>query len=56
VGDSKASSIKVTPVDQQARQSRVAELMRQIRLAEADGQPTDKLRAQLAEELEAMNR
>ena len=56
VGDSKASSIKVTPVDQQAKQSKVADLMRQIRLAEADGQPTDKLREQLAEALEALNR
>ena len=55
VGDTKASSIKVTPVDQQAKQSKVADLMRQIRLAEADGQPTDKLREQLAAALESLN-
>ena len=55
VADSKAASIKVTPVDQQAKQSKVADLMRQIRLAEADGQPTEKLREQLAEALGSLN-
>ena len=55
VGDTKTSSIKVTPVDQRASQSKVAELMRQIRIAEADGQPTDKLKEQLAALLEKLN-
>ena len=55
VADSKAASIKVTQVDQQAKQSKVADLMRQIRLAEADGQSTEKLREQLAEALGSLN-
>lgn len=55
VANTKAASIKVTPVDQQATQSRVADLMRQIRLAEADGQSTERLREQLAEALGSLN-
>ena len=35
--------------DQKAVQAQIAETMRQIRLAEAQGQPTDALRAQLAQ-------
>ena len=45
--------IKVTPVDRQAIQARIAELMRQIRLAEAQGRPSEALRQQLYEAVEA---
>ena len=53
--DGKAVSIKVTPVNQRAMQAKIAELMRQIRLTEADGQSSDKLRQQLNEALESLN-
>lgn len=50
----KPGSISVTPVDLRARQARVAEIMRQIRLREAEGQPSDDLRRQLAEAVDAL--
>ena len=53
--DSKAPSIKLTPVNQRATQAKVAELMRQIRLTDADGQSSDQLRQQLNEALESLN-
>ena len=40
----KNASIAVTPVDQRATQAQIADVMRQIRLKEADGQPADELR------------
>ena len=44
------SSISIRSTnDQKAVQAQIAETMRQIRLAEAQGQPTDALRAQLAQ-------
>lgn len=48
------SSIVVTPVDQRAKQARIADLMHQIRIAEAQGQPTDTLRQQLSEAVDAL--
>ena len=45
--------IKVTPVDRRAAQAHIAELMRQIRLAEAQGRPSETLRQQLYEAVEA---
>ena len=53
--DSKAASIKVTPVNQRATQGKIADLMRQIRLTEADGESSEKLRQQLNEALESLN-
>lgn len=48
-----APSVQVTPVDRRAIQARIAELMRQIRLAEAQGRPSAKLREELYEAVEA---
>jgi hypothetical protein len=48
-----ASSIQVTPVDQRATQARIAELMRQIRLVEAQGRPSAELRQQLYDAVDA---
>ena len=48
------ASIVVTPIDQRVKQARVADLMHQIRLAEAQGQSTDNLRQQLYEAIEAL--
>ena len=45
--------VKVVPVDRRAIQARIAELMRQIRLAEAQGRSSDALRQQLYEAVEA---
>lgn len=45
--------VKVIPVDRRAIQARIAELMRQIRLAEAQGRSADALRQQLYEAVEA---
>ena len=53
---SKPASITVTPTDQRAEQARIAELMRQIRLNEAQGRPADDLRQQLYEAVEALKR
>lgn len=50
----KPPSIVVTPVNQRAKQARVAELMRQIRLSEAQGRPADHLRQQLDEAVESL--
>ena len=52
-GAKAASSIAVTPSSSQATQARIADLMRQIRLAEAQGRPTDDLRQQLYEAIES---
>ena len=48
-----ASTIKLTPVDQSATQAKIADLMRQIRVAEAEGRPADTLRQELYEAIEA---
>lgn len=53
---SKPASITVTPTDQRAEQARIAELMRQIRLNEAQGRPADDLRQQLYQAVEALKR
>ncbi len=45
--------VKVAPVDRQAIQARIADLMRQIRLAEAQGRPAESLRQELYEAVEA---
>ena len=45
--------IRITPVDRRAIQARIAELMRQIRLAEAQGRPAESLRQELYEAVEA---
>lgn len=51
----KASSITITPVNEQRMvQSQIAETMRQIRLAEAQGQPADDLRRKLSELVDSM--
>jgi hypothetical protein len=46
-------AIQVTPVNRNAAQARIAELMRQIRLAEAQGRPAEALRQDLYEAVEA---
>ena len=48
------ASITVTPVDQRATQARIAELSRQIRLAEAEGRPTNYLKQKLYEAVESL--
>ena len=48
-------SIRVTPVDQRAKQAEIAETMRQIRLREGEGQTADDLRQKLAEQLERLS-
>ena len=50
----KESSIVITPVDQRARQAQIADLMHQIRIAEAQGQPTDDLRQKLTDAVDAL--
>lgn len=50
----KAASIRITPVDHRATQSRIAELMRQIRLEEAQGRPADSLRQQLYDAVDSL--
>ncbi len=47
-------SISITPGKPQFSASYVADLMRQIRLAEAQGRPTDQLQRQLFEAVESM--
>lgn len=50
-----APSIKITPVNEQRQvQAQIAETMRQIRLAEAQGAPTDDLRRKLSELVDSM--
>lgn len=51
---SKAPSITITPVNQRATQAQIADVMRQIRLTEAQGQPADDLRRQLAELVDSL--
>ena len=51
----KTSSLAITPVDQRAKQAEIAELMRRIRLTEADGQPANDLRQQLNEAVDSLN-
>ena len=46
-------TIKLTPVDQRATQAKIADLMRQIRIAEAQGRPSDALRQELYEAIDA---
>ncbi len=50
----KTSSLAITPVDQRATQAQIAELMRRIRLTEADGQPANELRQQLNEAVDSL--
>jgi len=50
------ASISITPVDQRAKQAQIAELMRQIRLSEAQGHAADDLRQQLSQAVDALNR
>ncbi len=50
----KNASITITPVDPRATQAQIAELMRQIRLAEAQGQPANDLRRQLSEAVDSL--
>ena len=47
-------SITITPTNQRSTQAKIAELMRQIRLAEAQGQPADALRRKLYEAVESL--
>ena len=48
-------SITITPVNEQRQvQAQIAETMRQIRLAEAQGQPADDLRRKLSELVDSM--
>ena len=49
-----AASISITPVDQRAKQAQIAELMRQIRLREAQGGVADDLRQSLAEVVDSL--
>lgn len=42
-----AGSVRVTPTQPEVSPSRIADLVRQIRVAEAQGQPTDALRREL---------
>ena len=49
-------SIRITPVDERAKQAQIAELMRQIRLREAQGAAADALRQQLSEAVDALRR
>ena len=51
----KTASLVITPVDQRATQAQIAELMRRIRLTEADGQPANDLRQQLNEAVDSLN-
>ena len=44
---------KAKGVDRKALQARIAELMRKIRLAEAQGRPAEALRQELCEAVEA---
>ena len=48
------ASITITPVSQRSTQAQIAETMRQIRLAEAQGRPADTLRRQLADLVAAL--
>lgn len=50
----KSPSITITPTNPRASQAQIAELMRQIRLAEAQGRPADDLRKQLYEAVDSL--
>ena len=50
----KPASIVITPIDTRAKQAQVADLMHQIRQAEAQGQPTESLRQQLIDAVDAL--
>lgn len=50
----KTASLIITPADQRATQAQIAELMRRIRLTEADGQPANDLRQQLNEAVDSL--
>lgn len=49
-----APAVSVTRVDQRAIQARIAELMRQIRMEEAQGRQADSLRQQLFDAVESL--
>ena len=49
-------AIQITPTKPPASPAQVAELLRQIRLAEAQGAPTDSLRQQLYDAVEGMKK
>ena len=49
-------AIQITPTKPPASPAQIAELLRQIRLAEAQGAPTDKLKQQLYEAVEGMKK
>jgi hypothetical protein len=46
--------VRVTPTQPSASPSRIADLVRQIRVAEAQGLPTEQLRRQLDEAMSAL--
>jgi hypothetical protein len=50
----KPASITITPVSPRATQAQIAETMRQIRLAEAQGRPAEALRRQLSDLVESL--
>ena len=50
----KPAAITVTPIDQRAIQARIADLMRRIRLEEAQGHPASELRQQLSEAVNSL--
>jgi hypothetical protein len=51
----KPGTITIRPIDARATQAQIAETMRQIRLAEAQGRPAEALRRQLSELVESLN-
>jgi hypothetical protein len=46
--------VRVTPVEPAASPSRIADLVRQIRIAEVQGKPTEQLRRQLDDAMNAL--
>jgi hypothetical protein len=49
-----AGTVRVTPVEPTASPSRIADLVRQIRIAEVQGKPTEQLRRQLDDAMNAL--
>jgi hypothetical protein len=49
-----AGTVRVTPVEPAASPSRIADLVRQIRIAEVQGKPTEQLRRQLDDAMNAL--
>ena len=49
-----AGTVKVTPTEPAASPSRIADLVRQIRIAEVQGKPTEQLRRQLDDAMNAL--